>query len=52
MPHASASTLADVADAPSSQPTLTQCSRALVPHRGRGKMFGDLDLTFDIYHGL
>jgi capsular polysaccharide transport system ATP-binding protein len=28
------------------------CSRALVLHRGRGKMFDDLDLAFDIYDGL
>jgi capsular polysaccharide transport system ATP-binding protein len=28
------------------------CSRALVLHRGRGKMFEDLDLAFDIYHDL
>jgi capsular polysaccharide transport system ATP-binding protein len=28
------------------------CSRALVLHRGRGKMFDDLDLAFDIYHDL
>src|SRR5262252_3218705 len=28
------------------------CSRALVLHRGRGKMFTDLDLAFDIYNDL
>jgi capsular polysaccharide transport system ATP-binding protein len=28
------------------------CSRALVLHRGRGKMFDDLDLALDIYDGL
>jgi capsular polysaccharide transport system ATP-binding protein len=28
------------------------CSRALVLHRGRGKMFDDLDLAFDIYSDL
>ena len=28
------------------------CSRALVLHRGRAKMFDDLDLAFDIYHDL
>ena len=28
------------------------CSRALVLHRGRGKMFDDLDLAFEIYHEL
>jgi len=28
------------------------CSRALVLHRGRGKMFDDLDLAYDIYHDL
>jgi capsular polysaccharide transport system ATP-binding protein len=28
------------------------CSRALVLHRGRGKMFDDLDLAFDIYEDL
>jgi capsular polysaccharide transport system ATP-binding protein len=28
------------------------CSRALVLHRGRGKMFDDLDLAFEIYHDL
>jgi len=28
------------------------CSRALVLHRGRGKMFDDLDLAFDIYDDL
>jgi len=28
------------------------CSRALVLHRGRGKMFDDLDLAFDIYNDL
>jgi capsular polysaccharide transport system ATP-binding protein len=28
------------------------CSRALVLHRGRGKMFDDLDLALDIYHDL
>jgi capsular polysaccharide transport system ATP-binding protein len=28
------------------------CSRALVLHRGRGKVFDDLDLAFDIYHDL
>ncbi len=30
----------------------TYCSRALILHRGRGKMFDDLDLAFDIYHDL
>jgi capsular polysaccharide transport system ATP-binding protein len=28
------------------------CSRALVLHRGRGKMFDDIDLAFDIYNDL
>ncbi|HEY3912255.1 MAG TPA: ABC transporter ATP-binding protein [Stellaceae bacterium] len=28
------------------------CSRALVLHRGRGKMFDDLDLALDIYNAL
>ena len=28
------------------------CSRALILHRGRGKMFDDLDLAFDIYDDL
>jgi capsular polysaccharide transport system ATP-binding protein len=28
------------------------CSRAFVLHRGRGKMFDDLQLAFDIYHDL
>jgi capsular polysaccharide transport system ATP-binding protein len=28
------------------------CSRALVLHRGRGKVFADLDLALDIYNGL
>ena len=28
------------------------CSRALVLHRGRGKLFDDLDLAFDIYQDL
>jgi capsular polysaccharide transport system ATP-binding protein len=28
------------------------CSRAFVLHRGRGKMFDDLDLAFDIYSDL
>src|SRR5713101_4842898 len=28
------------------------CSRALVLHRGRGKLFDDLDLAFDIYNDL
>ena len=28
------------------------CSRALVLHRGRGKLFDDLDLAFDIYDDL
>jgi capsular polysaccharide transport system ATP-binding protein len=28
------------------------CSRALVLHRGRGKVFDDLDLALDIYHSL
>ena len=28
------------------------CSRALVLHRGRGKMFDDLDLAFAIYNDL
>jgi capsular polysaccharide transport system ATP-binding protein len=28
------------------------CSRALVLHRGRGKVFTDLDLAFDIYNDL
>ncbi len=28
------------------------CSRALVLHRGRGKVFDDLDLAFDIYNAL
>jgi capsular polysaccharide transport system ATP-binding protein len=28
------------------------CSRALVLHRGRGKMFEDLDLALDIYSAL
>ncbi|HTV46605.1 MAG TPA: ABC transporter ATP-binding protein [Stellaceae bacterium] len=28
------------------------CSRALVLHRGRGKMFDDLDLALDIYKAL
>lgn len=28
------------------------CSRALVLHRGRAKMFDDLDLALDIYNGL
>ena len=30
----------------------TYCSRALVLHRGRGKMFADLDLAYDIYNDL
>jgi capsular polysaccharide transport system ATP-binding protein len=28
------------------------CSRALVLHRGRGKVFEDIDLAFDIYNDL
>src|SRR5215470_6589677 len=28
------------------------CSRALVLHRGRGKVFSDLELAFDIYNDL
>ena len=28
------------------------CSRALILHRGRGKVFDDLDLALDIYHDL
>jgi capsular polysaccharide transport system ATP-binding protein len=28
------------------------CSRALVLHRGRGKVFDDLELALDIYHDL
>ena len=28
------------------------CSRALILHRGRSKMFTDLDLAFDIYNDL
>ena len=28
------------------------CSRAVVLHRGRGKVFDDLDLALDIYHDL
>jgi capsular polysaccharide transport system ATP-binding protein len=28
------------------------CTRALVLHRGRGKVFDDLDLAIDIYHDL
>jgi capsular polysaccharide transport system ATP-binding protein len=28
------------------------CSRALVLHRGRGKVFTDLDLAYDIYNDL
>ena len=28
------------------------CSRALVLHRGRGKVFSDLDLALDIYNDL
>ena len=28
------------------------CTRALVLHRGRGKIFDDLELAFDIYHDL
>jgi capsular polysaccharide transport system ATP-binding protein len=28
------------------------CSRALVLHRGRGKMFDDLDLAIDVYQDL
>ena len=28
------------------------CSRALVLHRGRGKVFGDLQLALDIYNDL
>jgi capsular polysaccharide transport system ATP-binding protein len=28
------------------------CSRALVLHRGRGKVFDDLDLALDIYYSL
>jgi len=28
------------------------CSRALILHRGRGKVFTDLDLAFDIYNDL
>jgi capsular polysaccharide transport system ATP-binding protein len=28
------------------------CSRALVLHRGRGKIFTDLDLALDIYNAL
>jgi capsular polysaccharide transport system ATP-binding protein len=28
------------------------CSRALVLHRGRGKLFDDLDLALDIYNSL
>jgi capsular polysaccharide transport system ATP-binding protein len=28
------------------------CSRALVLHHGRGKVFDDLDLALDIYHDL
>jgi capsular polysaccharide transport system ATP-binding protein len=30
----------------------TYCSRALVLHRGRGKIFTDLDLAYDIYNDL
>jgi capsular polysaccharide transport system ATP-binding protein len=30
----------------------TYCSRALVLHRGRGKIFADLDLAYDIYNDL
>ena len=30
----------------------TYCSRALVLHRGRGKVFTDLDLAYDIYNDL
>jgi capsular polysaccharide transport system ATP-binding protein len=30
----------------------TYCSRALVLHRGRGKVFDDLDLALDIYNDL
>ena len=30
----------------------TYCSRALVLHRGRGKVFADLDLAYDIYNDL
>jgi capsular polysaccharide transport system ATP-binding protein len=35
-------------------PTIVKqyCSRALVLHRGRGKLFEDLDLAFDIYNDL
>jgi capsular polysaccharide transport system ATP-binding protein len=35
-------------------PTIVKewCSRALVLHRGRAKMFDDLDLATDIYNGL
>jgi capsular polysaccharide transport system ATP-binding protein len=28
------------------------CTRALILHRGRGKMFDDLDLALDIYQDL
>jgi capsular polysaccharide transport system ATP-binding protein len=28
------------------------CSHALIMHRGRGKMFDDIDLALDIYHDL
>jgi ABC-type polysaccharide/polyol phosphate transport system ATPase subunit len=28
------------------------CSRAVVLHRGRGKIFTDLDLAYDIYNDL
>jgi capsular polysaccharide transport system ATP-binding protein len=28
------------------------CSRALVLHRGRGKMFDDIELALDIYNDL
>jgi capsular polysaccharide transport system ATP-binding protein len=28
------------------------CSRALILHRGRGKVFTDLDLAFDTYNEL
>jgi capsular polysaccharide transport system ATP-binding protein len=30
----------------------TYCSSALILHRGRGKVFSDLDLAIDIYHAL
>jgi capsular polysaccharide transport system ATP-binding protein len=30
----------------------TYCSRALVLHRGRGKIFDSLDLALDIYNSL